>query len=77
MLNDLLDQLKKLEKKSEDNMIQKVRYEEQLKNLEVEREKFLKELQTLGIKEDELGDKIEELNTEILEELAKCQQILN
>lgn len=77
MENSLLDRFKELEKKVDDNKIQKVRYEEQLKTLESEREKFLNELKTLGIKEEDLSDKIESLQKEINEELTKCQQILN
>lgn len=73
---NLMDEFKKLEKQVESNKTEKVRLEERLKGLTEERAKLVKELETLGVKEEDLESTIASLETEIKEELIKCQELL-
>ena len=77
MSENLMDEFKKLEKQVEQNKTEKVRLEERLKGLTEERAKLIKELETLGVKEEDLESTIINLEKEITEELDKCKQLLS
>lgn len=76
MSENLMDEFKKLEEQVNKNKTEKVRLEERLKGLTEERNKLVKELELLGVKEEDLETTISQLDKEIREELSKCQELL-
>ena len=76
MSDSLMDEFKKLEEQVNKNKTEKVRLEERLKGLTEERNKLVKELELLGVKEEDLESTITQLDKEIREELSKCQELL-
>jgi len=73
---DYLEIVNKIEKDNEEAKILKATLEERWKNLKEEKENILKELKGLDISIEDINDKIEELDKEIKEELAKCQNLI-
>lgn len=76
MSENLMEEFKKIEKQVETNKTEKVRLEERLKGLQEERNKLISELTKLGVKEEDLENTIAQLEKEITEELARCQNLL-
>ena len=73
---DYKEELSIIEKKIETEKTQKIRLEEQLKQLDKENKEISENIEQEGIEEKNLDSTIEELEIEIEEEIGKCQQIL-
>lgn len=73
---DYLTRLQAVEKKINDNKIQKAKLEEKKDNLEAEYKKLEKDLEAHGIKESELDQTITNLETDIEEEITAVEEAL-
>ena len=70
------DELDKIQDQINTYKEEKIRLEEQEKQLELQRAEILKQLEEEGITEDTLQDTINELEIELQEGISKCQNIL-
>jgi len=70
------DELNKIEEQINIYKEEKIRLEEQGKQLEKERQEILAQLKEEDVTEDTIRDKIHELEIELQEGIAKCQNIL-
>jgi chromosome segregation ATPase len=73
---DFLERLQKAEQKYNENKILIAKLEEKRDNLKAEYESLLAELEAAGVTEQDLGQTITNLNVEIDEKLASCEESL-
>lgn len=73
---DFLTRLQAAEKKIKDNQLLKAKLEEKRDNLEAEYKRLISEVETLGIKPEELAQTITNLETEIEEEIITVEEAL-
>jgi len=70
------EELEKIEKTVSDNKLEQVRLQERKKRLEEEKNKILEELKKEEITEEELNDKIMNLEIEIQESIDTIKEVL-
>ena len=75
-MDNYVEKITTLEKQSNENKIEQAKLKERLKTLKEDKDKLLAELKELGIEEEDLEDKINDLDKEIGEEIKKCEEIL-
>ena len=73
---DYVEEIKKIEKDSEEKRTEKIRLEEKLKNLKEKKEELREELKGLGIKEEDLEQWIIDKKSEIEKGIEQCRKIL-
>ena len=73
---DYKTELDTIEHKVNSNKLEQARLGERKKKLEEEKGEILNQLKEEGITEEELQDKISELEIEIQESIEKCQEVL-
>ena len=73
---DFLTRLQNLEKKTQENKIQKAKLEQKRDQLDEERNKALAELEAEGIKAEELGQTITNIEVEVEEEISAAEASL-
>ncbi len=73
---DFLERLQNIEKKINENKIQKAKLEQKKEQLKEEYEKLLAELKTYDVTEEDLGQTITNLEVEINESLLECESEL-
>ena len=71
-----IDEITKLQKQIDSNKLEQARLRERFENLENERKKLMKELEVYEINESNLHLEIQKLEEEIIQNLAKCQNLL-
>ena len=76
-MSEYKKQFDELQEFINDKKVQKAKLEERLANLEKEEKQINEDLKELNVPKDELNSVIEKLETEIKEELEKCQKSLN
>ena len=76
MNNNYKDELTRIEKTVEEAKLSKARLEERRKKLDEDRTKILEDLKKEGVKEEELQDKVAELEISIEEEITKAKEII-
>ena len=76
-MSDYVKQLEGLKEKAQKNKEEKIRLEQQLKSLEEQKAKLLKELTPLEVKPEQLDALIKDLTKEIEEDLAKLNGLFN
>lgn len=70
-------ELDKIDRQLESQKIEKAKLEERKRQLEVGRTEILKQLEEEQIDKDKLGDIILDLDLELSEGVAECQQLLS
>jgi len=74
---DYVEEIKAIEKDTEEKKTEKIRLEEQEKGLIAKRAELVEELQKIGIKEEDLEDWLAKEKIKIEEGIGKCKQILS
>ena len=70
---EFLERLQTLEKKWNENKITRAKLEEKRDNFKIEYQKLLTELETVGVKEEDLGQTYTNLHVEIDEKLSEYE----
>ena len=73
---DYKNEIDDIEKKVNFNKEEKIKLEERKNRLELDKAEILKQLEVDGIKVEELGDLIRDLECEIQTQIEKCKEIL-
>jgi len=74
---DYQKELETIEKQVETQKLEQAKLEERKRQLTLDKNEILKELEDLGIKEAALEEEVESLEIELQKEIVKCQQVLN
>lgn len=73
---EFLERLQNIEKKINENKITKAKFEQKVEQLKEEYNNFLTELSVIGIKEEDLGQTLTNLNVTIDETLSNHEESL-
>ena len=75
-MSDFRKRFDDLQEEINNKKLEKAKLEERLKNLNEERTKINEDLKELNVSSDDLDSVIESLESEIKEELEKCEKTL-
>ena len=76
MANNLLDEIKSLEKKNNDNKLEQAKLQEKLKMAQDELTKAEEEMTVLGVTKDSIVAEIEMSTKELQSEVDKLKEVL-
>lgn len=76
-MSELINKITNLEKKIQDNKVEKAKLDERLENLKIEKAKKLEELKKYDVAEADLETTIIDMNAELEKEIERLEKELN